>query len=109
MLLLYPFPNVNILDIFNPGSGENYQKLIHKIREDCTNSFKDNYLELDFNVTHRAGDYTRYADGDNIRGVKSGGIAFFINYRLTSSCGKEIEEIETALVICFLYKFMPSS
>ena len=35
---------------------------------------KDSYLELDFNVTHRAGAHARYADGDHIKLVKLGPI-----------------------------------
>ena len=44
------------------------------------------------------------ADGDQIRLVNPGPIALFNKYRLTSSSGKEIEEIDKAHVICLLRK-----
>ena len=76
--------------------------LIDIPREDIAISFKVSYLELDFNVTHRAGAHTQYADGDHIPLVNFGPIAFFTKYRLTSSSGKEKEEIDIAHVICSL-------
>ena len=68
---------------------------------------KDSYLELDFNVNHRAGGHDRYADGDHIRLVNLGPIALFNRYRLTSSSGTEMEKINNA--ICLLYKLLLSS
>ena len=38
--------------------------------EDSAISLKESYLELDFNVTHRAGAHPQYAVGDHIRLVK---------------------------------------
>ena len=70
---------------------------------------KDSYLELDFNVTHRAGAHARHLDGDHIRLVNLGPIALFKKYRLKSSSGKEIEEINKAHVICLRHKLMSSS
>ena len=70
---------------------------------------KDNYLELDFSVTPRAGAHDRYVDNDHIRLVKLGPIAFFNKYRLTSSSVKEIEEIDKAHVICLKHKLVSSS
>ena len=49
----------------------------------------DSYLELDFNVTHRAGGHAPYAFGDHITFVNLGPIALFNKYRLRSSCGKK--------------------
>ena len=70
---------------------------------------KDSYLELDFNVTHRAGAHARYADGDHIWLTDFGPFALFNECRLTSSSGKEIEEIDNAHVICLMYKLIASS
>ena len=67
-------------------------------------SLRDSYLQLDFSVTHRAGAHARYADGDEIRLVNLGPIALFNKYRLTSSSGTEIEEIDKAHAICLLRK-----
>ena len=70
---------------------------------------KDSYQELDFNVTHRAGAHARYADGDHIGLVNLGPIALFNKYRLTSSSGKEIEEIDNAQVVCLMHKLISSN
>ena len=70
---------------------------------------KGSYIELDFNVTHRAGANGRYADGDYVGSVDLGSIALFVKYRLTSSSGKEIEEIDNANVICLMYKLISNS
>ena len=69
---------------------------------------KHNYLELDFNVTHKTGAHARHADGGHIRLVNLGPTALFDKYRLTSSNGKEIEEFEKAHVICLMYKLKSS-
>ena len=89
-------------------NGENNQVYIDVPREDCANSLRDSYLGLVFFVTHRAGAHARYADGDYIRLEKSGPTALFNKYRLTSSCGKEIEEIDNAHVICLKHKLITS-
>ena len=67
---------------------------------------KDSYLELDFNVNHRAG---AYVDGDYLTIINLGPIALFNINRLTSSSGKEIEELDKAHVICLLHKLILSS
>ena len=83
-------------------NGENNQFFIVLLREDSAILLKDNYFELDFNVTYRAGAHVRYSDGDHKGLVKFGPIDLFIKYRLTSSSGKEKEEIDNAHVICLL-------
>ena len=72
-------------------------------------SLKDSYLELDFSVTQRAGAHARYEDGDFLRLVNLGPIALTNKYSLTSSFGKEIEEIDKAHAICLLHKLISSS
>ena len=67
------------------------------------------FLELHFSVTHRAGAHSRYVDGDDIRFINLGPIAIFNKYRLTSSSGKEIEEIDNAHVTCLMHKLISSS
>ena len=62
-------------------------------------------LRLNFDVLHAATN-SRYADGDHIRLVNEGPIAFFCNYWLQSSSGKHIEEINHALIICLMYKLI---
>ena len=70
---------------------------------------KDSYLELDFKVTHRAGAHAQYADGDHMRLINLGPIAFFNRYTLTGSSGNEIEGIYDGHIICLMYKIISSS
>ena len=99
----YTSPSLNLVD------GESIQIFSDIPREDSAISLKDSDLELDFNVTHRAGAHAPYADGDHIRLVNLGLLALFDKHRLTSSSRKEIEEIDNALVICLMYKLISSS
>ena len=96
-------PSLNLLN------GENNQFFIDIPREDSAFSLKDSYLELDFNVTYRAGAHARYVDIDYIRLVNLGPIALFKKYRLTRSSGKEIGEIDNAQFICLMHKLISSS
>ena len=70
---------------------------------------RDGYLELDFNVTHRAGAHARYAGGDHTKLVNLSVIALFNKYKLTCSSGKEIEENDNAHIICLMHKLIASS
>ena len=70
----YTLPSLNIVN------GENNQIFVDVPREDSAISLKDSYLEIDFNVTDRAGAHARYADNDHIRLVNLGPIALFNNY-----------------------------
>ena len=56
---------------------ENNQDFIDIPRNYSAISLKDSYLELDFNVTQRAGAHNRYVDNDYIRLVNLGRIALF--------------------------------
>ena len=98
----YTPPSLNLVN------GENIQFFIVTLRQDSAVSLKDSYLELDFNVTHRAGAHARYADGEHIRLVNLGLIALSYNYQLTSSSGKEIEQIDNAHVIFLVYNKLSS-
>ena len=80
--------------MFNLVNGDNVQIFIDIPIEDGHISLKGSYLEFDFNVTHKAGAHTRYADGDHTRLVNLGPVALFNIYRLTSSSGKDIIMLE---------------
>ena len=82
-------------------NGENNQIFVDIPRDYSTISVKDSYLELDINVTRRAGGHARHADRDHISLVNLAPIDLFNKYRLTSSSGKEIEEIDIAHVLFF--------
>ena len=60
-LIRYTPPSLNIVN------GENNQVFYDIHRESSAISKKVSYIELDFNVSHRAGGHARYAEGDHIR------------------------------------------
>ena len=62
-------------------------------------------IRLNFDVLHGATN-NRYIDGDDIRLVIEGPIAFFNNSKLQSSSGKHIEEINYAPIVSLLYKLI---
>ena len=67
----------------------------------------NSYLELNFDVLHAATN-NRYVDGNDIRLVNLGPIALFINYKLTTSSGKHLENNDHAHIVSLLYKLLSS-
>ena len=86
----------------------NSQVYINIPREDSVISLFNSYLELDFDVLH-AGTNNRYADGNDIRLVNLGPIGLFSNYKLTTSSGKHLENIDHAHIVSLMYKLLSSS
>ena len=86
----------------------NSQFYINIPREDSVISLLKSYLELNFDVLH-AGTNTRYVDGNNIRLVNLGPIALFSNYKLTTSSGKHLENIDHPHIVSLMYKLLISS
>ena len=86
----------------------NSQVYINMPREDSVISLLNSYFELDFDVLH-AGTNNRYVDGNNIRLVYLGPIALFSNYKLTTSSGKHLENIDHAHIVSLMYKLLTSS
>ena len=86
----------------------NSQVYINIPREDSVFSLLNSYLELNFDVLH-AGTNNRYVDGNNIRLVNLGPIALFSNYKLTTSSGKHLENIDHAHIVSLMYKLLTSS
>ena len=84
------------------------QVYINIPREDSVISLLNSYLELNFDVLH-ARTNNRYADGNDIRLVNLGPIALFSNYKLTSSSGKYLENIDHAHIVSLMYKLLSSS
>ena len=76
-------------------------------RGDTVNSLLGSLLRLTYDVLHGATN-NRYMDGDDIRLVNEGSIALFSNYKIQSSSGKHIEEINHAHIVCLLYKLVTS-
>ena len=65
-------------------------------------------IELNFDVLHAVSG-KKYADVNNIRLVNLGPIALFSNYKLTTSSGKHLEEINHAHIVSLMYKLITSS
>ena len=85
----------------------NSQIYINIPRGDSVNSLLGSLLRLNFDVLHAA-TIDRYIDEDDIRLVNEGSIALFSNYKIQSSSGKHIEEINHAHIVCLLYKLVTS-
>ena len=77
-------------------------------REDSVISLLNSYLELNFEVLHAATN-NRYVFGNDIRLVNLGPIALFSNYKLTTSSGKHLENIDHAHIVSLMYKLLTSS
>ena len=86
----------------------NSQVYINIPREDSVISLLNSYLELNFDVLHAATN-NRYADGNDIRLVNLGPIGLFSNYKLTTSSGKHLENIDHAHIVSLMYKLLSSS
>ena len=59
-------------------------------------------LDLSFDVFHADNPNNRYINGNDRGLVNLGPNAFFSSYKLTSSNGKHIEEIEHAHIACLM-------
>ena len=68
----------------------------------------NSYLELNFDVLHAANN-NRYVDGCDIRFVNLGPIALFSFYKLTTSAGKHLENIDHAHIVSIMNKLLTSS
>ena len=86
----------------------NSQVYINIPREDSVISLLNSYLELNFDVLHAATN-NRYVDNNDIRLVNLGPIALFSNYKLTTSSGKHLENIDHAHIVSLMYKLLTSS
>ena len=86
----------------------NSQIYINIPREDRFISLLKKYLELNFAVIENAYN-TRYANSNDILLVSLGLIALFINFKLTTSSGKHLEDISHAYMVFLLYKLLTSS
>ena len=87
----------------------NSQVYINIPREDRVISLLNSYLELNFVVLHAAAPNNRYVDGNDIRLINLGPIGLFSNYKLTTSSGKHLENIDHAHIVSLMYKLLSSS
>ena len=86
----------------------NSQIYIDIPRKDSVISLLYSYFELNLDVL-KAAIINRYADADDIRLINLGPIALFSNYRLTTSSGKHLENIDHVHLVCLMYKLLSSS
>ena len=86
----------------------NSQIYIKIPREDSVISLLNSYIEINFDVL-KADTSNRYANTDDIRLVNLGPIALFSNYKLTTSSGKHLENIDHAHIVSLMYKLLYSS
>ena len=86
----------------------NSQIYVNIPREDSVISLLNSYLESNFDVLQAATN-NRYVDGNDVRLVNIGPIALFSNYKLTTSSGKHLENIDHAHMVSLLYKLTISS
>ena len=86
----------------------NSQVYINIPREDSVISLLNSYLESNFDVLHAATN-NRYEDCNVIRLVNLGPIALFSNYKLTTSSGKHLENIDHAHIVSLMCKLLTSS
>ena len=77
-------------------------------REDSVISLLNRYLELNFDVL-QAATGNRYAEGADIRLVKLAVVALFSIYKLTTSSGKHLKEINQPHIVCLMYILISSS
>ena len=85
-----------------------YQIFFNIPREDSVISLLNSYIELNFDVL-KAATGNRYADADDIRLINLAPIALFSNYKLTTSSGKHLENIDHASLVSLMYKQLSSS
>ena len=86
----------------------NSQIYINIPREDSVISLLNSYIEINFDVL-KATTSNRYANTDDIRLINLGPIALFSNYKLTTSSGKHLENIDHAHIVSLMYKLLSSS
>ena len=86
----------------------NSQIFINIPREDSVISLINSYLDLNFEVIKKADD-SRYGNGNDIKLVNLGPIAWFSNFNLTTSSGKHLEDISYAHLVSLMYKLITSS
>ena len=70
---------------------------------------KDNYIELEFEVTHNAGAHIGPVNADDIGLANLTTIVLFIEKILTLASGKILERFNYARVTCLMYKLSTSN
>ena len=74
-------------------------------KEDSVISLLNSYIEINFDII-KAATSNRYADTDDIRLINFGPITLFSNYKLATSSGKHLENIDHAHIVSLMYKLL---
>ena len=77
-------------------------------KEDGVISLLNSYIEINFDVLKAATSNTN-AKTDDMRLINLGPVALFSNYKLTTSSGKHLENIDQAHILSLMYKLLSSS
>ena len=77
-------------------------------REDSHISWLKSYLDLNFDVLQAATN-NRYVDADDIWLINLAAIALFSIFKLTTSSGKRLENIDHGHIVSLMYKLLTSS
>ena len=77
-------------------------------REDSLISLLKSYLDLNFDVLIAATN-DKYVDNDNMWLINVAAIALFSNFKVTSSSGKHLENIDHAHIVSIMNKLLTSS
>ena len=93
------------ISTINTGNSQIY---INIPRKDSLISLLNSYIDLNFDVMHAANN-KRYVDGNDLRLVNLGPIAFFIIYKLTTSSGMHLEDISHAHILSLMYKLITTA
>ena len=89
------------ISTINTGNSQIY---INIPREDSLISLLNSYIDLNFDVLN-ATTNNRYADGADILLFNLAAIALFSNFKLTTSSGKHLENIDHAHVVSLRYSY----
>ena len=77
-------------------------------REDSVTFLLNSYLKLNLEVIKKAAE-SRHTNGNDIYMVLLGPIAFFSKFKLTTSCGKHLEDISHVHLVPLMYSLLISS
>ena len=86
----------------------NSQIYINRPREDSVVSLLNSFPDLKFEVIKKTDD-SRYGNGNDINLLNLGPIAFFSNFKLTTSSGKQLKDISHAHLLSLMYILLASS
>ena len=97
--------NPSEISLINTANSQIYIKIP---KEDSVISLLISYPDLLLDVVPALTN-NRYVDGNYIRLVNLGPIALFLNYKLATSEGEQLEDNGHTHIVSLMYKLLPSS